>query len=69
MPPSKTPQPCDSKLLLQHKRGNSRNWRTAIRVHRAHLTLIQEWVKVAQVLDPSVSWRMVNSLGNPDGTE
>lgn len=65
MQPSKTPQPTDSKLLLQHKQADGRNWRTALRIRAIHVDLATEWVRVALILDPTVSWRVSDGCGNP----
>lgn len=58
----------DARLQLQRRRvdgGDSEQWATVIKVKPSHLELIEEWVRVAQLIDPAVEWRVTAADGTP----
>lgn len=57
----------DSRLLLQRRRsdGDGCKWRTVLKCKRTHMALVVEWVRVAQMLDAAVEWRITHADGTP----
>lgn len=58
----------DARLQLQRRRvdgGESEQWAPVIKVKPSHLELIDEWVRIAQLLDAGVEWRLAGPDGDP----
>jgi hypothetical protein len=57
----------ESRLLLQRRRsdGDGGRWRTVLKCKHTHMALVEEWVRVAQMLDAAVEWRMTYADGTP----
>lgn len=58
----------DTRLQLQRRRvdgDETEQWSTVIKVKPAYLELIEQWVRVAQLIDPAVEWRVTAADGTP----
>lgn len=57
----------DLRMLVQRRRvgidGDVGQWDTVIRINTSHIDLIEDWVAVAQILDPAVDWRLTDHTG------
>lgn len=55
-----------STLLLQrrHSGQESKRWRTTLRFGREHMPLAEQLVTLAKLIDPEVSWRLLDRAGN-----